>query len=552
MTKNIFGIKHGFCPVGAYANFGHGYTGRCPALMLQGLRPCAHVLHKKTLLLLTVALIIFTNCNIKGEQYNVPQKIIVAGKIDNYDSDRQISLSVCRLGIENEKILAKTDSLGNFMATFESYIPVSVFVMYKTTNFIVILNPNDSLFVQFDGKYNDRPELLETIKFGGNAAATNRYAAIFQKMYFSNEIYSDWNKKRKATKEYDADQYLQYMDTIQQKSKKLYDQFVAENKPNDISKNWARLFLENDYYHYIAWYATDHREANKMGRDNLWDVPKGFYDVLCNRLPINADMLIEGYGLSGFCNTFFGRYISNKIRDRATSTYWIMMPDGVIAGSKDIVDSLVIFSTIEFAPDPLLLQIMLTESFSNDFRANSIDLYERYRDIANAYIKEPFLKEPLFKAYLQTKSRIENPQIYTETILKEAANLSVKQIMDDILQPNKGKVIYIDFWGTWCGPCLSEMPNSKIIEHELKNEDVVFVYVCLESQEKQWKATLDKFQLGGQHYLLSYKQSAEIRSLLSISGVPFYVLVDKNGVIKEKGSHLRPFAAKQKIKEILK
>ena len=512
-------------------------------------------------LFLTVFVVIISSCNHQKNQYgDVPQNIIVSGKIDNFDPKLQVTLGVNRVGLKQESILAKMDSIGNFMATFDSYFPVDVWVMYKT-NFMVLLHPNDSLFVHFDGKHSDRPELLESIKFGGDRAETNRFAAKYQQIYYSNELYNDWGKKRKAVKEYDADQYLQYLDTLQQKNKKLYDQFVAENSPNAESKKWALLYSQNDYYHYLVWYAGDHREANNMGWDNPWTIPKGFYDALCNRLPIDESMLINSYGLSGFCNTF-SRYVYDKLRDKENKitdeetgeeyVKWMVMPGGTIMGQSEIVDSLTIFSSIEFVPDPLLLQMMLTDFFDRQFNRQNIAVYERYRDITDTYIKEPFLKEPLIQKYLQTKQKIENPQVYTEAVLKESANLSVNQVMNNILQQNKGKVIYVDFWGTWCGPCLAEMPNSKIVEHEFRNEDVVFVYVCLESQETQWKATLDKFQLGGQHYLLSYKQSSEIRSLLSITGVPFYMLVDKQGIIKEKGSHLRPLNVKNKISEMLK
>ena len=515
----------------------------------------------KRIIPLFLTVIIALSFNKQKNQYgDVPQIIIVAGKIDNYDPNRQVILDVNRIGIKREPILAKTDSIGNFMATFESYFPVDVWVRYKT-NFSVLLHPKDSLFVHFDGKHNDRPELLESIKFGGDRAETNYFAAKYQQIYYSNEIYTDWDKKRKAVKEYNADQYLLYLDTLQQKNKELYEKFVAENRPNDESKKWALFFSQSDYYHYLTWYAYDHREANNMGWDNSWTVPKGFYDALCNRLPIDKSMFINTYGLSVFCGAF-NRYVIDKLRDRDNKikdeetgeeyVEWAVMPGGGIMGQTEIVDSLIIFSTIEFVPDPLLLQIMLTEFFDRAFNSQSIVVYERFHDIAEKYIKEPFLKEPLQQKYLQTKQRIENPQIYTEAVLKEAANLSVSQIMENILQQNKGKVIYVDFWGTWCGPCLAEMPNSKIVEHEFKNEDVVFVYICLESEEKQWKATLDNFQLGGQHYLLSHKQSGEIRSLLSITGVPFYMLVDKQGVIKEKGSHLRPLNVKNKIREMLK
>ena len=92
--------------------------------------------------------------------------------------------------------------------------------------------------------------------------------------------------------------------------------------------------------------------------------------------------------------------------------------------------------------------------------------------------------------------------------------------------------------------------SSKEIHLTVNRIGFTFVYICLNSEEKNWKAVLDKYQLGGQHYLLSTKQSAEIKSLFEISAVPFYLLIDKNGIIKEKGSHLRPFTAKDKIKNL--
>jgi hypothetical protein len=100
--------------------------------------------------------------------------------------------------------------------------------------------------------------------------------------------------------------------------------------------------------------------------------------------------------------------------------------------------------------------------------------------------------QDLYQKYLQTKSRIDNPDIYSEAVLHNVANSSVNQVMDSILQEMKGK-------------------------------DVVFVYVCLLLEEQKWKATLDKFQLGGQHFFLSSQQSSQIRQLFEIRGIPFYL-----------------------------
>ena len=500
---------------------------------------------KKIIFFLTVSIVIFSSFKPKNQYGDVPQKIIVVGKIDNYDSNRQLTLSVNYIGFEQKEIFAKTDGAGNFIATFESYIPVDVWLRYKT-NFLVLLHPGDSLFVQFDGRYNNRPQILETVVFGGNAAQTNQYAAKFQQMYFSNEIYNDWNKKNRAVKEYDADRYIQYLDTILQKSREIYDQFVAENQPNDESKKWAQLYIEGCYYDELGQYARNHRRANNMENNNKWDVPKGFYDRLLNRLPIDTSMFICSHQISIFSDRFLSTYFNDILNEKFKN---LRITD--ILSIRKKADE-IRFSTIsEFTLDPLLRQIMLTKMLSEELEEQNINNYERFNDLVNTYITEPFLKEPLHPMYLQTKARIKNPKIYTEAVLKEAADFSIKQIVDNILQQNKGRVIYIDFWATWCGACLEEMPNSKTVELELKKKNVAFVYICLNSDEERWKSVLDKYQIGGQHYLLSGRQSGEIKSLFEINAVPDYMLIDKNGVIKEKGSHLRPLVAKEKIMEML-
>jgi hypothetical protein len=381
------------------------------------------------------------NSEIKAN--SIPEQIVVAGKIDNYDPKKPITLNVNVLGFKQDEITAKTDSLGNFIATFESYYPTDVWIMYKT-NFLVLVHPTDSLFVHFDGKCNNRPELLTSIKFGGDAVKTNQDAAKFQQMYYSHEIYADWDKKDRAVKEYDTEQYLQYLDTIKRQSKELYDKFVTENFPNEETKKWALTFIEKDYYDKLAFYAADHRNANNFTWTDKWDVPKGFYDKLLDRLPIDSSLFICADALSSFSNRF-DRYVVDNLRGREANGLWAVLPGGNRMALKEISDSLDIYSRIEFVPDPLLLQIMLTNIFNKEFEKQDIAAFEKYRNIADTYIKEPFLKGPLSQKYLQTKARIENPQIYTEAILKDVSQSSVRQIVDSIMQTNKNKVVYVDF-----------------------------------------------------------------------------------------------------------
>jgi thiol-disulfide isomerase/thioredoxin len=154
----------------------------------------------------------------------------------------------------------------------------------------------------------------------------------------------------------------------------------------------------------------------------------------------------------------------------------------------------------------------------------------------------------MYEMYYSVKQQVENPQLASAMIAEKLQGSSVKQILDKILSENKGKVIYIDCWATWCGPCIAELPFSKMIEEKLKGKDIAFVYLCVDSDEKHWKSLLGYFKLGGQHYLLDKQQRSELNSIFNFSGVPNYILYDKNGLLIESNTYLRPGHSETKVK----
>lgn len=497
-----------------------------------------------------LVILLLASCSKSQDNYKIPKQVTIAGKIFNFDPEnKNLKLSVNRLGFGQQQIPTGIDSLGNFSASFESYIPTDIWVIYKT-NFLVLAHPGDSIHVEFDGKSNRRPELLKSIKFGGDAVKTNQDAAKFQQLYFSNPLHHDWDAKDKAVKDYDLDQFGLYLDTLQQRIRDLHNTFVEEVSPNEEVQIWAKTYIEQDYYDALAFYPRRHKRANKL-TSKEWIVPTSYYNDLKERLQITESMLVSGNALSSFINRYHYHYVGINLRAEEEKQK-DKTDKGYIVTPRNVRDSLKVYGIIKHTPDSLLKQMVLTELISQQFDKSDIKLFEKYRNVIELNIKESFLIEPLLEQYNQLKERLENPKIASGALLKKLVDSSAKQIMDSIIQTNKGKVIYLDCWATWCAPCISEMPNSKELMKKMKGKDVAFVYLCLDSEEKLWKASLAELQLTGQHYFLTKEQSTDFRTVFELNGIPDYFLINKQGTISEKGSHLRPDRVGEKIEKLLK
>ena len=148
-------------------------------------------------------------------------------------------------------------------------------------------------------------------------------------------------------------------------------------------------------------------------------------------------------------------------------------------------------------------------------------LWEAYE----AIVASPVLKSQLALALQEAKRWADNRL----TLQQLASNEKIGTIFSEIQQQHTGKVIYIDCWATWCRPCIAEFPNSVKLKDQF--EEVAFVYLCLGNNRSSWQQLIDKYKLGGSHYYLSDQQQAELQSVLRISGVPRYVIVNRAGVL---------------------
>ena len=106
-----------------------------------------------------------------------------------------------------------------------------------------------------------------------------------------------------------------------------------------------------------------------------------------------------------------------------------------------------------------------------------------------------------------------------------------KKTLADILKSHEGKVIYIDFWASWCGPCKKEIPNSIKLHHKLKDKDIVFLYLSIDDKESAWLSAMEKLKVSetGEHWRRGRTEAVELLKNFYIYSIPHYMIVGKNG-----------------------
>lgn len=120
----------------------------------------------------------------------------------------------------------------------------------------------------------------------------------------------------------------------------------------------------------------------------------------------------------------------------------------------------------------------------------------------------------------------------------------------DIFSKYKGKVIYVDFWASWCIPCRAEMPNASILKDKLKGKNIIFLYLGYNDKEKAWLKARDQIGIQGEHYLLDDKMIREAEELFVINGIPHYAIIDKDGKIISKRAE-RPRDAYKELLDLV-
>ena len=131
--------------------------------------------------------------------------------------------------------------------------------------------------------------------------------------------------------------------------------------------------------------------------------------------------------------------------------------------------------------------------------------------------------------------------------VSETGEISNEDLFASIVSKHRGKVVLIDFWATWCGPCVAGHKAMRPMKAELADKDIAYVYIAGENSPKdRWEEMIPN--INGEHYRLTHDQWNYFGKTFNVKGIPDYYILDREGniVYRDQG-----FPGVTKMKEEL-
>ncbi|THG55442.1 TlpA family protein disulfide reductase [Bacteroides faecichinchillae] len=449
---------------------------------------------------------------------------VLKGRILDYQKDMPRE---CRIHIfnpafrEDNTSYLKINEDGTFQIEIGIPTVTNVALTFPYGNIICLVAPNEETYLTINPKELCRQQsrLQKKAKSYGATAYFRGYLASLQQEFLTVDLdmtlgNHDYMEHLKAIAGKSAEEYKNYI----LKSIPVIRNKIAQSKYSTACKELLNIKLDiiatfyiattirNLEYAYIKINKLDRDKAAKYFENNPINIPEGYYHVLNEFSSINTTKALYSDRYESMVN------ILDIIPD------WENVLKEALGTEKGSL-----FDNIEVKKIYLSMKDFIPLTTEQKIRLDKLS--------------SPAYTELLTQTNRKLLETIEMNKKKSGFTVNEAGEVINKELFPSIISKYRGHVLMVDFWATWCGPCLRAHKILTPMKEELKNKDIIYLYITGETSPKE---TWDKMipDIHGEHFRIKDNQWDYLIENLNIKGVPTYFIIDREGNISYRETGL--------------
>lgn len=181
------------------------------------------------------------------------------------------------------------------------------------------------------------------------------------------------------------------------------------------------------------------------------------------------------------------------------------------------------FEVIKNYENKIIKEYLMFSSLKQIIEYEGVEGFKKVKVYYDDFVKQDkyrdYIQIILNKKLLISKGK---PAFNFTGIDKNGKEVQLKEL--------NGKIVYLDFWATWCKPCKAEAPFNTLLSNEFKGKGIQFVSISIDDEKnlEEWKNFIkeDKNIL---HLRITKDKVKELTDAFQIKGIPTYMLIDQNG-----------------------
>lgn len=449
---------------------------------------------------------------------------VLKGRILDYQKDMPRE---CRIHVfnpafrEDNTSYLKINEDGTFQTEIGIPTVTNIALTFSYGNVVCLVAPHEETYIAINPKELCRQQsrLQKKAKSYGATAYFKGYLASLQQEFLTVDLdmtlgdhdYMDYLKaiSGKSAEEY-KNYILKSIPTIRKKiAQSKYSKACKELlniKLDIITTSCIATTIRDLEYAYIKINKLDRGKAAEYFKNNPINIPKEYYNVLKKFSSINTTKALYNDRYASMVN------ILDIIPDK----------ENVLKEALG-TDKGALFDYIE---------VQNIYSALKDFTPLTAEQKVRLKKLSS-----PAYTELLTQTNKKLIETIELNKKKSGFTVNEAGEVINKELLPSIISKYRGHVLMIDFWTTWCGPCLRAHKTLTPMKEELKDKDIIYLYITGETSPKEtWNKMIP--DIHGEHFRLKDNQWDYLIENLNIRGVPTYLIIDREGNISYRETGL--------------